>query len=102
LRGCFTSILGCVLRGGLGPKSLRGNRFYKSHRDIAEIASYHFKKASIPLKTYLKSLAILEIDPISLKSLQKYKSPTFLNRSLHFSGNVFKKPRFVCEIFILI
>jgi hypothetical protein len=26
----------------------------------AEKASYHFKKASIPLKMYLKSLAILE------------------------------------------
>jgi hypothetical protein len=45
----------------LKTKSLRGNWFYKGHRDIAE-------KASIPLKIYLTSLAILEI---SQKSLQK-------------------------------
>jgi hypothetical protein len=55
-------------RGGLGSKSLRGNRFYKGHRDIAEKASHHFKKASIPKKKmYLKSLAILEKASISLK-----------------------------------
>jgi hypothetical protein len=47
-------------RGGLGPKNLRGNNFYKDHRDIAEKASHHFKNASIPLKMYLKSLEILE------------------------------------------
>jgi hypothetical protein len=73
------------IRGGLGPKSLRGNRFYKNHREIAE-------KASIPLKI---SLAILEKASISLKKSSKifanlYKSPTFLNRTFHFSGNVFK------------
>jgi hypothetical protein len=49
-----------TVRGGLGPKSIRGNRFYKGHREIAENPSHHFKKASIPLKMYLKSLAILE------------------------------------------
>jgi hypothetical protein len=43
-------------RGGLGPKSLRGNRFFKGHRDIAEKASHHFKKVSISLKLYLKCL----------------------------------------------
>jgi hypothetical protein len=42
-----------VTRGGLWPKILRG-------RDIAEKASHHFKKASTPLKMYLKSLTILE------------------------------------------
>jgi hypothetical protein len=47
-------------RGGLGPKSLCGNMFYKDHRDIA-------KKASIPLKMYLNSLVILEKASISLK-----------------------------------
>jgi hypothetical protein len=47
-------------RGGLGPKSLRGNSIYKSYRDMLEKATHHFKKASIPLKMYLKSLAILE------------------------------------------
>jgi hypothetical protein len=41
------------MRGGLRPKSLCGNSFYIGPRDIAE-------KASIPLKMYLKSLAILE------------------------------------------
>jgi hypothetical protein len=46
------------VRDGLWPKSLRGNRFYKGHRDIEEKASQHFKKASIPLKMYLKSFAI--------------------------------------------
>jgi hypothetical protein len=52
----------------LKTKSLRGNWFSKGHRDIAEKASHNFEKASIPLKIYLTSLAILEI---SQKSLQK-------------------------------
>jgi hypothetical protein len=55
-------------RGGLGPKSLRGKRIYKSHSDFAEKALHHFK---IPLKMYLKSLAILK-------------------EALIFSGKVFK------------
>jgi hypothetical protein len=42
---------------GLRPKILRGNRFYKGHRDIAGKASHHFKKVSISLKMYLKNLA---------------------------------------------
>jgi hypothetical protein len=58
-------------RGGLEPKSLRGNRFYKGHKDIAEKASYHFKKSSIPLKMCLKSLAVPEKFSISLKKIQK-------------------------------
>jgi hypothetical protein len=37
-------------RGRLGSKSLRGNRFYKGHRAIAEKASHYFKKASQSLK----------------------------------------------------
>jgi hypothetical protein len=54
------------------PKSLRGNRFYKGHRDIAEKASHHFVKAFILLYMYLKSLAILAKASISLKKrLQK-------------------------------
>jgi hypothetical protein len=40
------SIIDQFTRGGLGPKILRGNRFFKSHRNIAEIASHHIKKAS--------------------------------------------------------
>jgi hypothetical protein len=55
-------------RGELEPKNLRGNRFYKGNRDIAEKASYHFKKAAVPLKMYLKSLAILEKTSISVKN----------------------------------
>jgi hypothetical protein len=46
---------------GLGPKSIRGNRFYKGHKEIAE-------KASIPLKMYLK---ILEKASISQKKSSK-------------------------------
>jgi hypothetical protein len=46
-------------KGGLRPKILCGNRFYEAHRDIAEKASHHSKKASIPPKMYLKCLAIL-------------------------------------------
>jgi hypothetical protein len=49
------------------PKSLRGNRFYKDHRDISEKATQHFKKVSISLKIYLKTLAILEKASISVK-----------------------------------
>jgi hypothetical protein len=74
------------IRGGLGSKSPCGNRFYKSHIDIAGIASHHFKKASISLKMYLKSLAILEKASISLKSLKKIleifiKAPNFLTEA---------------------
>jgi hypothetical protein len=58
-----------VSRGGLGLKSLCGNRFYKGHRETAQKASHHFKKTAIPLKLYLKSLAILEKASISLKKL---------------------------------
>jgi hypothetical protein len=58
-------------RGGLRPKILRGNRFYKGHKDIAEKASHHFKKPFIPLKMYLKSLVILEKASISLKKSLK-------------------------------
>jgi hypothetical protein len=52
-------------------KSLRGNRFYKDHRDIAEKASHHFKKASIPLTMYLKCHEILEKTSIFLKKSSK-------------------------------
>jgi hypothetical protein len=41
------------------------------HRDIAEKASHHFKKASIPIKIYLKSFAILEKASIFLKQSSK-------------------------------
>jgi hypothetical protein len=57
-------------------KSLRGIRFNKGYRDIAgDIASHHFKKASIPLKMYLKSFEILEKTSISQKkSSKQFKS----------------------------
>jgi hypothetical protein len=91
---------------GLGPKSLRGYRFYERHRDIAEKASQHFKKAFISLKIYLKSLTVLEKVLISLKKFKNilfiYKSPTFLNIIFHFSGNVFEKTRYVYKSLILI
>jgi hypothetical protein len=58
-------------RGGLGPKNLRGNRIYKGYKDIAKKASDRFEKASIPLKMYLKSLAILIKASISLKKSSK-------------------------------
>jgi hypothetical protein len=89
-------------RGELGPKILRGNRFYKGHRDIVKKASHHFtSKASIPLKMYLKSLAILEKTSIPLKKSSKIiemssksllmfiKSSYLLKNSLHLSKNVF-------------
>jgi hypothetical protein len=41
------------------------------HRTIAKRASHYFKKASIPLKMYLKSLAIFEKASISLKKSSK-------------------------------
>jgi hypothetical protein len=67
----YSRLICRLVRGGLGPKSLGGNRFYKGHRDIAEKASHDLKKASIPLIMYLKRLAILEKSSISLKSVQK-------------------------------
>jgi hypothetical protein len=62
----FDSFYSHTSRGELGSKSLRVKRFYKGHRYITEKISHHFKKASIPLKMYLKSLAILEKASISL------------------------------------
>jgi hypothetical protein len=56
-----------MARGGLGPKSLRGNRIYKGRKK----ASHRFKKALIPLKMYSKSLAILEKSSIDLKKSSK-------------------------------
>jgi hypothetical protein len=58
----FLGIAGRTLiyRGALGLKSLRGNGFYKSHRDIAEKALKH-----------LKILAILEKASISPKKSSK-------------------------------
>jgi hypothetical protein len=58
-------------QGRTGAKKARGNRFYKSLRDIAEKAPHHFKKASIPIKMYLKSLEIFEKASISLKKSSK-------------------------------
>jgi hypothetical protein len=84
--------------GGLRLKSLPGNRLYKDHRDISKKASHHFKKASIPLKMYLKSLNFSE--NIFKNNRNLYKSPTFLNRSLNFSENAFKKPCNPYKIFI--
>jgi hypothetical protein len=69
-------------RGGLGPRILLCKKFYEGHKDIAEITSHHFKKASIPLKMYLNSLTILEKALISLKKSSKIieifiKAPQF-------------------------
>jgi hypothetical protein len=46
-------------------------QIYKSHKDIAKKASHRFEKALIPLKKYLKSLAILEKASIPLKNSSK-------------------------------
>jgi hypothetical protein len=69
-------------RSGVGPKRLRGNKFYKSHRDVAEKASRHFKKATIPLKMYLKILGILGKASISLKKYLKIIE--IFIKALHF------------------
>jgi hypothetical protein len=60
-----------MARGRLGPKSLCGNRIYEGHKNIAKKASRRFEKASIPLKMYLKSFAILEKASIFLKKSSK-------------------------------
>jgi hypothetical protein len=70
----FSLLKWVVPRGGLGPKSLRGNRFYKSHIDIAEKALHHFKKASIPLKIYLKDLQFLKKSS-KIIEISKQKTP---------------------------
>jgi hypothetical protein len=62
---------GVTHRGGQGPKSHRGNRIYKGHKNIGKKASHFFEKASIPLKIYLKSLAILENASTSLTKSSK-------------------------------
>jgi hypothetical protein len=54
-------------QGWTGTKRLCGKRIYKCHKDIVKKASHLFEKASIPLKMYLKSLAILEKASIYLK-----------------------------------
>jgi hypothetical protein len=58
-------------RGGLAPKNLHAIRIYKGHKDISKKDSHRFEKASIPLKMYLKNLAILEKASISLKKSSK-------------------------------
>jgi hypothetical protein len=50
---------GITDRGGLEPKSLCGNEFSNATKTA--------KKASLPLKMYLKSLAILEKASFTLK-----------------------------------
>jgi hypothetical protein len=83
-----------------GSKRLPSNRSYKNHRDIAKKASHHIKKATILLKIYLKILVILEKASISLKKSSKIIE--FFTKTSHFSGIVFKKPRYVKKILILI
>jgi hypothetical protein len=65
-----------------------------------------FEKPLFHLKMYLKCLAVLEKVSIFLKKskniLNLYKNPTFLNRILNYSGNIFKKTRYVYKILILI
>jgi hypothetical protein len=56
------------IMSGLEPKSLRGKKFCKDHRYIAEKASLHFKKLQ---KCIHKSLTILEKASISLKKSSK-------------------------------
>jgi hypothetical protein len=70
----------------------------KANIDIAE-------KSSTPLKMYLKSFAILEKASISLKKSSKIIVifiESFLNKSLHFSANVFRKPCYAYKILMLI
>jgi hypothetical protein len=89
-------------RDELWPKSIRGNKFYKGHR-----GSHHFKKASIPLNMYLKRIAIIAKFSISLKKSSKIfeifiKAPYFYSGASISFKNVFKKPRYVYKILILI
>jgi hypothetical protein len=61
------------------------NRFYKGHRDTAEMADIasHPLKKPIPLKIYLKSLAILEkASIITLKKSSKIVE--IIIKVLHF------------------
>jgi hypothetical protein len=69
----------CALthRGGL-----RVKRLHKGHREIAEKGSHYFKIASILLKMYLKSLAILEKASIFLKKSSKIIE--IFIKALHF------------------
>jgi hypothetical protein len=60
-----------AIKGGLGPKSLRCNRIYKGHKDIAKKDAHCFEIASIPRKMYLKSLAIHGKASISLEKSSK-------------------------------
>jgi hypothetical protein len=41
---CILQFVSYIGRGRLGPKSFRGNRFYKGHRDIAEKPHITLKK----------------------------------------------------------
>jgi hypothetical protein len=58
-------------RGGLGPKSLAAIGFIKTTETLRKKPQFTLKKASIPLKMYLKSLEILEKASISLKKPSK-------------------------------
>jgi hypothetical protein len=67
-----------LVRGGLGPKSLCGNRIYKGHRNIA---SHHFKSL-YSTKNVLKKLAILGKASIFLKKSSKMIE--IFIKALHF------------------
>jgi hypothetical protein len=49
-------------QGRAGVKRHPRQKVYKGHRDIAVKASHHFKKSSITLKIYLKSLALKNLN----------------------------------------
>jgi hypothetical protein len=76
--GAFSS----GLQGQTEVKEPPRQKVFKGHRDIAEIASHHFKKASIPIKMYLKSLAILEKASNYLKNSSKIIK--IFIKALHF------------------
>jgi hypothetical protein len=75
---------GC-LQVRTGTKSLRGNRIYEDHKYIAKkslnFTENVFEKPRKPWKSLNFSEKVLR------KKLTLDKSPTFLNRSLNFSGN---------------
>jgi hypothetical protein len=66
-------------RDGLGPKTLRSNKFYKGHRDIAENPHITLEW---PQFHYLKSFAILEKASISLKI--SFKSLVIFTKASNF------------------
>jgi hypothetical protein len=91
---CGIKVVYSALQGRTGPtkakKILRKTHAFKSLN-----SSKNVLKPRYPWKSLNSS------EKVFRNNWNLYKSPTFLNRTLHFSENAFKKPRYRYKILII-